>query len=99
MEHNGFYSYLPAATANAEYYTTTAANEEISFAVGSKPIAVNALLLENCGDAAIYIELNASGYKLCIPAGESREISALTVTKIKIHNTAGAKLRYSGMVV
>jgi hypothetical protein len=99
MEHNGFYSYLAATATAAEYYTTTAANEVIAFAVGSKPIALNAMLIENCGDATMYVELNASGYALCIPAGEAREISAITVSKIKVIGNAGQKLRYSGMVV
>jgi hypothetical protein len=99
MDHNGFYSYLAAAAAPADYYATAAANEVIAFADGAKPIAVNSLLIENCSAAAMYIVPNASGYVLCIPAGESRTLDALTVYQIKVLGAEGQKLRYSGMVV
>ena len=99
MEHNGYFSYLAATASAAEYYTTASANEVIAFADGVKPIAVNSLLIENCGTAPLYIVPNASGYQLCIPAGERRTLDALTVYQIKVMGDAGQKLRYSGMVV
>lgn len=90
---------MAAAAAPADYYATDAANKVITFADGAKPIAVNSLLIENCGTAALYIVPNASAYALCIPAGESRTLDALTVYRIKVLGDAGQKLRYSGMVV
>lgn len=99
MEHTGFFSYQAAASAAAEYYTTASANQVIAFAIGSMPVAVNSLLIENLSAAAMYIVPNASAYALCIPAGESRTLDALTVYQIKVLGAAGQKLRYSGMAV
>lgn len=100
----GIYSYLAAAATPAEYYTTVGADEVISFAIGAKPIALNSLLIENCGTATMYVEVSGSGYLLCLPTGEAREISAykdssFVANKIKVIGAAGQKLRYSGTVI
>lgn len=98
------YSYLAATATPAEYYTTVSENEVITFAIGAQAVTLNSLLIENCGDATMYVEVSGSGYLLCIPASDAREITAykageFVANKIKVLGAAGQKIRYSGTVV
>lgn len=95
--HAGMYTYLAANAALVEYYTTVMTDEMIMFYEGGIQRNLDETLIENCGEATMYIlPLNASCV-ICIPAGESRTIDNVSIPGIKVIGGAGQKLRYSGL--
>ena len=95
-KYSGIYTYLYGAAVMAEYYTTTAANEIISFVKGAAPLAVEEVLIENLGVSAMYVQPIPGDSPVCIPAGESRTFNEITMRGIKVLGDAGQKIRYSG---
>ncbi|MHB1154001.1 MAG: hypothetical protein ACYCWE_20750 [Eubacteriales bacterium] len=94
--HGGYFSYLLATAVQAEYYTTTAENETISFKDGTAERAANALIVENCGETVLYIQPLPGSCVYPIYKGEPYAINGVTLKGIKVFGLAGQKLRWSG---
>jgi hypothetical protein len=101
LQSSNMISYLPAsATTLTEFYTTTSANEEITFIdteEGNAPRKLNSLYIENVGDTTMFIQPIPSKYLLCIPAHSDRNYDLSEVRGIKVLGNSGQKLRWSGL--
>ena len=96
VQSSGLYSYLDEDDALAEYHTTASADEIIRFQLGTKQIFLNSLFVENCGTAVMYVQPLNSTKRVCIPAGQHRNLDDFAITGIKVVGASGQKLRYTG---
>lgn len=94
--HGGYFSYLLATDAQAEYYTTVSQDETILFTDATAARAVNALMVENCGEAVVYIQPLPGKCVYPIYKNDPYAINGVTLWGIKVFGAAGQKIRYSG---
>ncbi len=95
LDHSGFVSYQKYDDTLLEYYTTTEADETISFLEGTTQRYFNSLLLESI-DSDLYIRLLPFDYVIFIPSGESRNCDYIRLSSIQVMGLSGQKLRWSG---
>lgn len=95
-EHGGYFSYLSAIAALEEYYTTIGPDETILFKDGTAARAVNALMVENCGETVIFIQPLPGKCAYPIYKNDPYTINGVTLKGIKVFGAAGKKIRYSG---
>ena len=96
--HAGIYTHLPYdASVLTEYYTTVAEDEIILFYEGAVQRNLDETLIENCGNAVMYI-LPLNGLRIIpIPAGGSYTIDTVSIPGIKVLGASGQKIRYMGL--
>ena len=94
---SGYISFLEYDTDPLiPHFTTTSEDETILFKDGTEQRYLNALFIENTGDAVMYVRLLPSDYILVIPAQESRTYDMTKTNGIQIMGNTSQTLRWSG---